>query len=308
MKSALLGTAVIMTVLLSSVLALADDTLKGLVPKEIGGWTSDGSDGFYDRDDLFDYIDGAAEVYLAYDYRNAFARRFVRSGQPAITADLFDMGSPEDAYGIFTFERERERAGIGMDSEYASGFLRFWKGRYFVSILADTDTQEAEKAVKRLGMAVVDAIPEAGTRPHILGFLPEDTLVQTSVRYFHRKSGLDYHYFLADKNILNLTARTNVLLARCKAPAGRVAEDAPEARVMVVEYRLPVSAVHAYNSFTRAYLPEARSAAPVLTEDGKFAVARRSGRYIVAVFESPTADFASALADGIIAKIEVGDK
>ncbi|MCX6374676.1 MAG: hypothetical protein NTU88_01320, partial [Armatimonadetes bacterium] len=138
---------------------------RDLVPREMLGWKTDGKDGLYDRNTLFQYIDGGAEVYLAYDFRQEFARRFVKPGQPAITVDVFDMGSSEDAYGIFTFERESGNVGIGQDSEYAAGFLRFWKVQYFVSILADKETPSTRKAVMALGKAIASRIKSAGERP-----------------------------------------------------------------------------------------------------------------------------------------------
>jgi len=106
--------------------------LHQLLPREFSGWEATGSGVVYDRDTLFDYIDGGAELYLAYDFRRMLACRFERDGHPAIVADVFDMGSSEDAFGVFSTERQDPEAGIGQGSEYAVGLLRFWRGRFFV--------------------------------------------------------------------------------------------------------------------------------------------------------------------------------
>lgn len=86
------------------------------LPLEAAGWKWDGKDLNYNRRTIFDYIDGAGELYLAYNFQAVRVRRFEKSGQPSIIAELFDMGSSEDAYGVFSFERQDEDAGIGQGS------------------------------------------------------------------------------------------------------------------------------------------------------------------------------------------------
>lgn len=309
MKICVFGILLMAALLLSTGLQAAEmKKIDQLAPEEISGWKSDGNDGTYNRENLYDYIDGGAEVYLAYAYKEAFARRYVNADQPAITVDIFDMGTSEDAYGIFSFEREGKSMGVGQDSEYASGFLRFWKGRYFVSILADKETPESKNVVFALGKAVADAIADDGARPKMLGLLPSSNLVAASTRFFHQKSGLDYHYLVADKNILNLSGRTNVVLAQFKAPVKRTAKVVPKAQALIVEYPVAQDAVQAYGTFMKAYLPEAKGDSPVKTEGGKFTVARQKDRYVVAIFDAPDPVFAGALIDAIVGRTEVKPK
>ena len=96
MRICLLGV-ILMIACAAGVYAAEVKKIGDLAPSEINGWKTDAKDGAYDRSNLYDYIDGGAEVYLAYGYKEAFARRFTRADQPAITADLFDMGSSGDA-------------------------------------------------------------------------------------------------------------------------------------------------------------------------------------------------------------------
>lgn len=307
MKSGLLGIALMMTLLARGAYG-ADTKIGDLAPTEINGWKSEGKDGAYDRANLYDYIDGGAEVYLAYAYEAAFARRFTKADQPAITADIFDMGSSEDAYGIFSFEREGKSVGVGQDSEYAAGFLRFWKGKYFVSILADKETPESKEAVMSLGKAIAEKIKDPGTRPKMLGFLPPKNLIAASTRFFHQKSGLDYHSLVADKNILGLSPKTNVLLAQFKTPVKGKPKVIPKAQLVLVQYPSTKEASQAYVSFKKAYMPDSKSDAAIRTEDGKFTVARQKSTCIAIVFEAPDTVYANALLDSIIAGMEVKSK
>jgi len=278
-----------------------DRFMTGLIPEELGGWKADGQDGIYDRKTLYDYIDGAAEVYLAYDFQQVLARRFVKFDQPAITADIFHMRSSEDAYGIFSFEREAGDVGIGQDSEYAAGFLRFWKGKFFVSVLADRETPASREAVMGIGRAIADKIKPDGARPKILTFLPPKDLIPTSIRYFHQKSGLDYHYFVADKNVLGLDEKTDAVLAQYKMGKSK-------ARLLIVGYPNANSAATAFDTFMKAYMPEARDTGVTQTENGEWAAAQVRGSFVMAVFDAPSREKADGLIQAAIAKLEVEDE
>ncbi len=271
--------------------------MKDLVPAQIDGWKPDARGGLYDRKTLYSYIDGGAEVYLAYDFRQALGRHFVKSGQPGITLDMFDMGSSQDAYGIFTFEREGKRIGIGQDSEYAAGFLRFWKGRYFVSILADKETPSTRKAVLDLGRAISGNIRDEGKRPDILSLLPRRNLIELSIRFFHQVSGLNYHYFIADKNILKLDRMTNVLLAQYK-------EGTSKPRLLVIQYPSSDAAQAALESFSNSMMPDAHDGI-AKTENGKWIMGKGCGRILAIVFDSPTEEAAESLVEGVLSKVEV---
>lgn len=281
-------TSIILFVILAGVVRGDEPSVDNLIPNEINGWKAETPDGIYDRKTLFDYIDGGAEVYLAYGFQKMLARRFVKENEPSITLDIFDMGSPEDAFGVYSFEQDGKSVGIGNDSEYAAGLLRFWKGKYFVSILADKESPDARKAVMALGRIVASNIQPAGSKPEVVSLLPPLNLIKTSIRYFHKKSGLDYHYFLADKNILNLDEHTNVVLAE-------YAEKKGKSKLLVVRYPDEDGSVAAYRSFVKAYMPEAQNTGILKTEDGKWVAVKRCGQYLLAVFEAPTRERASEL-------------
>ena len=106
------------------------------LPSEIAGWKWDGKEMKHDSKSVFQYMNGAAELYLAYDFQNLRVRRFEKPNQPPITLELYDMASSENAYGVFSFERQDEPVGIGQGSEFEE-MLRFWKGKYFLSIYAE---------------------------------------------------------------------------------------------------------------------------------------------------------------------------
>ena len=86
-----------------------------LVPVKVGDWSAAGKDAVYDRKTLYGYMDGGAEVYLAFDFRQVFTRKYAGPDgrNQEISLDIYDMGAPAEAYGIFSCDREDPPAGIG---------------------------------------------------------------------------------------------------------------------------------------------------------------------------------------------------
>jgi hypothetical protein len=260
------------------------------LPSEAADWKWDGKEMKYNSKTLFDYMDGAAELYLTYGFQNLTVRRFEKSKQPPIIVELYEMASPEDAYGLFSFERQDDAAGIGQGSEFGGGLLRFWKGRYFVSIYADGEGAGVESAILKVGRDVANSIPATGPEPRLLGFIPgkELGLVDKSVRYLKSHVLLNQRFFIAHQNILNLGRKTEAVMAQ-------YLQDRQKAQLLLIRYLDSKEAGDAYQSFMKAYLPDAGEKDRSKTEDGKWTFARKRNEFVLVLFGSPTEADAEAL-------------
>ncbi len=263
------------------------------IPREILGWQAAEPDEFYDRETLYDLIDGGAELYLTYDFRQAVVRRFAKSDAPEIELGIYDMGSGPDAYGIFSAERQDQDIGVGQDSEYGGGLLRFWKGQYFVTVLAIGDEAQARPAILALGHSVANAIPQISERPSILSFLPKENLIQTKIRFFHSHQVLNRQYFLASENILNLNRHTDAVFATYQINSSK-------SFLLLIQYPDRASAKEAYAGFLADYLPEADGRGAAQTENGNWTIAKRMDRNLIIVFEAPEKNWAADLVEQTI--------
>lgn len=249
------------------------------LPNRVMIWTAEEEDRFFDKVTIFDYINGAGEVYLSYNMQNCLSRLYTASEGPAINMDIFDMGSSEDAYGVFSHDQDGESIDMGQDALYRPGWLSFWKDRFFVSIYADEETVEANRAVKELGRAVESLIKGTGQRPGILLRLPKEGLKPKSIRYLHDNELLNYHFYLSDENILNLGPKTNAALAEYKV------ED-EEAWLLLVSYPDPETGGKAIASVRKHYLTGADGKGSVKLENGRWAAASLKGKLLVFVLEA----------------------
>ena len=94
--------------------------LAALVPR-VDAWTPSEAPRSFFPENLFEYIDGAAESYLSYEFRELLVVDLVKKGTEAtLTLEIYDMGSPVNAFGIFGAERYPEAvAALGRASTLA---------------------------------------------------------------------------------------------------------------------------------------------------------------------------------------------
>jgi hypothetical protein len=227
------------------------------VPREIQALRAAGADNRYDTRTIFDYLDGGAEVYLAFRMRSCLAREYA-AGDLVVTLDLFEMGSAADAYGMFTHDQDGEFLPIGQGALLRSGWLSLRKGRFFVSVTA---TQPSARAlVLAVGNATASAIDDLGPAPDLLGRLPQAGLVPRSVRFLRSPVLLTPHVDLGEHNPLKISGDVEVVLGRYE----RAGEKAILVVVRYPTFRAANAAAGSVRSRLRTLHGHALASGPIL--------------------------------------------
>jgi hypothetical protein len=269
--------------------AFADEkgTMDGTIkwPSEAGGWKRTGEAVRYQGRAIFDYMDGAGEVYLAYNFDELTVYRYTREGHPDLIAELYRMGSPHDAFGVFLWDRQDPDAGIGQGSEFGGGLLRFWKGRYFVSIYGEGEGKEQEEAVLAIGRSLASSVVETGEPPRLIRALPDEHRVQESVKFVRSHVLLNQRCFISNENILGLGPDTEAVFARYDLGKDR-------SFVLVVAYPDGTKAKSALSAFRKAYALDTDGLAQA---NGASTGAQIDGARLIIALHAPDADAARQL-------------
>ena len=272
-----------------------DEISRGL-PDKILAWAKGEEDVLYDDRTIFDYIDGAAEVYRAYNMKRCLSRRYETPHGPAVILDIFDMGSSEDAFGVFTYDQDGKELELGQGAFYRAGWLSMWKHRFFVSIYTEQETEATRAAVRELAEAVSRLIPIEGPKPRILDHLPSKGIHPGSVKFFHDHVVLNRHYYLAGENILNLGRHTDGALAAYERKEG-------SARLLLIEYPDRDKAQSAQTAFLKHYLPDADASGMALLENKQWCALKLHEKWLAIVLESSDRELAQQLLEEVTAKI-----
>jgi hypothetical protein len=194
--------------------------IRAALPAEVAGWRV-GEGEVYDTESIYSYIDGHAEVFLAYGMKRCFAVRYAApEGEPDIVLDLYEQASPADAFGVFSVDRDGDVADVGQAAVLRPGWLSFWKGHWYGSVYAEGESDAARDALLALGRAAADAIHDAGEQPPLVGELPIDGLEETSVRFLHAQEILNGVVYLGFDNVFGLDPETDAVIGRYERAAG----------------------------------------------------------------------------------------
>ena len=60
----------------------AEKQMRQLIPENVQDWKRPDNDEIYTRETLFHHINGGAELYLLYGFKQVLVRRFVKTGNP----------------------------------------------------------------------------------------------------------------------------------------------------------------------------------------------------------------------------------
>jgi hypothetical protein len=191
------------------------------LPRAAEGWTAAGEVEQWDTESIFQYIDGHAEVYLAYGMTRCLSQRYAGpEGEPDIVVDLFELASPADAFGVFTHDRDGEEVAVGQGALYRSGWLSFWQGSWFGSIYVEGESEAARQAVMELGRQIAAAIGQPGEPPGLVEELPASGLDPRSVRFLRTQEILNSVTFVGFENPFNLGPEVEAVIGRYERESG----------------------------------------------------------------------------------------
>jgi len=140
-----------------------------------GGWKLVEPPRTFGPDNLYEEIDGEAELFLPYGMERLTVALLGRAAAPGIEIrlELFRMASARDAYGIFSQHRYPDQEVLRVETSEAAvsdTTADFFRGETFVRIRAKPG-EGSRRSVTDLARDVAAALPGAGGPPAEAGIL-----------------------------------------------------------------------------------------------------------------------------------------
>lgn len=147
-------------------------------------WQQLGEPAVYSRDNLWEYINGAADLFLGYGFMELESYEFSAAGL-SFTVDIYDMENPLNAFGIYRAERgeNAELQPIGSESVITPPYQALYlKDKYYVKINifdGELDVKSGKVILRQLDKH----LDGTAIYPTIFEVLPKKNLVAGSYRY-----------------------------------------------------------------------------------------------------------------------------
>jgi len=102
---------------------------------EIKGWVGKAKPEFYSKTQLYDYIDGGAEIFLKYGFDSLIMQEYCFKDN-SIVIEIYKMASSKSAAGIYSYNRNPEFPAIliGNEGQNEGERLIFWQDKYYVVV------------------------------------------------------------------------------------------------------------------------------------------------------------------------------
>jgi len=195
-------------------------------PACIVDWPMDGKVTLFDKETLFDHINGESELYFPYGFQALAFARYVNKNNPqaAFDADIYKMGSLLDAFGMYANYRRKDDmdVNVGAEGTASSSQLLFYQDRYFVRLQASGTTNPVPDIFLAYAQAISKKLPQNTSRPKELEAFIIPAIERKSIRYI-AQSLLGYDFLrkgiVADAVLNNEQVQVFMVLENSKAAA-----------------------------------------------------------------------------------------
>lgn len=162
---------------------------------QVPGWKLTIEQTVYKPDNLWDLIDGAADLFLEYNFVDLRLGRYVNNEDIEIKVELYRHASAADAFGIYSQERypDYHFLQLGVQGYQEKGVLNFLAGTFYVKISSVQAGDKDQGGLLSIAQTVEAQLNEPRTWPHLLAALPSRGRIANTEQYI-AKSFLGYSF------------------------------------------------------------------------------------------------------------------
>lgn len=148
---------------------------KDLFP-EIDGWKISGEIRVYNPANLWDYINGAADTYLQYNFKELHVAQYHKDEDTYITAEIYRHETPDHAFGMYKLERPEDIETIktGTEGYQIESILNFYSGKYYVKIQSHKETDVIKKTIRDIAGKIAENLSTKENAPAVVSYFPDE--------------------------------------------------------------------------------------------------------------------------------------
>jgi len=155
----------------------------------VSGWRQAGEIQTFGPNTLYEYINGGADLYLAYDFEELKVAEYQNDKKAAVTVEVYRHRTPTHAFGIYSQERYpgANFVDVGVQGYLEKEALNFLFGSTYVKITSFDAGPEDQSILLAFAKAVAGNLGEKGGFPSIVTAFPAEGKVKNSEKFMARK-------------------------------------------------------------------------------------------------------------------------
>jgi len=162
---------------------------------EMIGWRQDGKTQVFSPKTLYEYINGAADLYLSYEFQDLQVAEYKGEKKTGVTVEVYRHKDPIQAFGIYSQERlaNARFLDIGAQGYQEPNVLNFVAGPYYVKINGYSTGTEDERIMLAFGRKMGETLGGKSSLPQILSSFPREGMKKNTEKFIS-KNFLGYSY------------------------------------------------------------------------------------------------------------------
>ncbi len=163
---------------------------------EVSGFIKKGEPVMYNPDNLYNIIDGAADVYLNYEFKELATLTYEKGEEQSFIIEIYYHKDPNYGFGIYSHERVygvSNYVNVGVQGYYEEGILNFLKGCYYVK-MRGYNLENEETLLLDIAKQIDALLPGSNKFPETMDELPIINRTLNRER-FVPKDFLGYSFF-----------------------------------------------------------------------------------------------------------------
>jgi hypothetical protein len=153
---------------------------------ELPGWSRVTEPEYYVADNLWDYINGQADFFIDYGFLRVDAAEYRKDQESSsVVLEVYRMGRPQEAFGIFAAERTSEDRPfeIGGGAYLGANVLGFWQGEHYVKLTSFDEGPTIKPQLIDLAEKISSRLPSHGGELKTLLLFPAEGWIGASERF-----------------------------------------------------------------------------------------------------------------------------
>ena len=155
---------------------------------QVDGWDQPEKPQLYSPETLYEYIDGAADLYLSYEFQELSVADYRGAQKAAVTVEVYRHSTPTQAFGIYSQERlaSAKLLDIGAEGYQEPTVLNFVTGSYYVKINGYETGAEDERVLLAFARKIEQVLGGRSSLPEILAAFPREGLKPHSEKFISK--------------------------------------------------------------------------------------------------------------------------
>ena len=238
-----------------------------ILPGTIDSWTLSETVRHINADNIFEYMNGAGELYLGYGFDHLDVWEYGSGQDNTILVEIYFMNTSDDAFGLLSLDwsgepvlidKTQHKGAFPSRALYGGGLLRLWADTVYARVLTFRETESSKAAVISIGRHI-SKDRELTPEPALMHGFPESVpgnwkLRRDRMGYFRSHLVLNSLYYLSHQNIFDLGPTVEAVTAPFERTPGQ--GDKVRIQALMINYATARQALGGLERFHDAYLDD----------------------------------------------------